>query len=290
MSLSAKVLYDMPQQEIASLLRRRLDSCTSVSLVVGFMTEDGINVIAEPLRTSPNKLCHLVVGAGTYKVFEACDHLLEVGVNPDHIHVHLGSTRLNRRGFVRYHPMLHSKVYLMEMGDGSTSALIGSHNLTGFAMQGLNGEASVLLEGPSSHSVFEDIRLHIDAAVRQAVVYDTLKKEGYAWWAATYIKGLGGQFKDQPRDAEIQRTMVVMAECTSPKIPATDDIVYFEIPEAIEPIEHLRTEVHVFLFDSLPHTPAQGLSDLARAKHAFKCQTMGVEGVYVRFVAILVLA
>ncbi|MCY4214556.1 MAG: hypothetical protein OXF68_13150 [Gammaproteobacteria bacterium] len=279
MSLNAKVLYDMPQQEIASLLCGRIDRCTSASLVVGFMTLAGINAISEPLHKNPSKLRTLVIGAGNHKAFEACDQLFGAGVNPDNIYVHLGSTRRKNKdpGFVPYHPMLHSKIYLMEMGNGDASALIGSHNLTSFAMQGLNGEASMLLEGPSSHKVFDDIRMHIAEAVRQSVVYDTSKKEGYAWWAAQYIKGLGAQFKDQPRDAENQRTMVVMAEYTSQRIPRTDDIVYFEIPKAIEPVEHLRTEVHVFLFSKLPHTPARGLSDLARAEYAFKCQTMGIE-------------
>ena len=66
--------------------------------------------------------------------------------------------------------MLHSKVCLMEMENSRSSAFIGSHNLTGFALMGLNGEAGVLLEGPSSSAEFDDIRNHIATAVRQAVV------------------------------------------------------------------------------------------------------------------------
>ena len=59
MSLNAKVLFDRPQREVASLLRSRLDGCTSASLVVGFMTVEGIEAVAEPLRAQPGKLCHL---------------------------------------------------------------------------------------------------------------------------------------------------------------------------------------------------------------------------------------
>ena len=279
MSLNAKVLFDRPQREVASLLRGLLGGCTSASLVAGFMTVEGIEAVTDPLRLQPGKLRYLVVGAGNYKAFEACDRLLQVGVHPGALHVHLGFTRTTRgrRGFVRYHPMLHSKVYLMEMGDGTASALVGSHNLTGFALQGLNGEAGVLLEGPSSSAEFEDIRSHIAEAVGQAVVYDPTKKEAYAWWADQYIDGLGGRFKDRPRDATSQKTMVVMAECTGPDVPGADDVVYFEIPEAIDPITSLQTEVHLFLFDTLPRTPAQGLNELGRAKRSLKCQTRGVE-------------
>ena len=53
MSVSAKVLFEKPQQEIASLLRNRLDRCTSASPVAGFMTVEGIEAIAGPLRAHP---------------------------------------------------------------------------------------------------------------------------------------------------------------------------------------------------------------------------------------------
>ncbi|MGB2820628.1 MAG: hypothetical protein WBF17_06575 [Phycisphaerae bacterium] len=46
----------------------------------------------------------------------------------------------------------------MEAPDGTASAFVGSHNMTGFALGGMNGEASVLLEGPSTEAVFEQIR------------------------------------------------------------------------------------------------------------------------------------
>ena len=173
--------------------------------------------------------------------------------------------------------MLHSTVFLMEMGDGTASALVGSHNLTGFGMKGLNGEAGILIEGPSSSPEFDDIRAHIAEAVRQAVVYDSSKKEAYAWWAEQYIDGFGATFKDRPRDAVSQKTMVVMAECIGPDLPVADDVVYFEIPEAIDPLTSLQTEVHLFLFDTLPRTPTQGLNELANARQSFKCQTRGVE-------------
>ena len=215
MSVSAKILFDRPQQEIASLLRDRLDRCTSASLVAGFMTVEGIESIADSLRAHPARLSHLVIGAGTYRAFEACDRLIDAGIDPSNLHVHFGFTRKTRAGakhaFLRYHPMLHSKVYLMEMGSGTSSAFIGSHNLTGFALMGLNGEAGVLLEGPSSSAEFDDIRNHIAEAVRQAAVYDPSMKEAYTWWAVQFIDGLRAKFNDRPRDAEEKRTMGIIS-------------------------------------------------------------------------------
>ena len=68
-----------------------------------------------------------------------------------------------------------------------------------------------------------------------------------------------------------------MAEWKGPDSPKVDDAVYFEIPEAIDPITSLQTEVHVFLFRTLPPTSAQGLNQLAGAWRALKCQTRGLE-------------
>ena len=49
--------------------------------------------------------------------------------------------------------MLHSKVYLLDMPGDEAVAVIGSHNMTGFALGGLNGEASVMLEGHKTDPV-----------------------------------------------------------------------------------------------------------------------------------------
>ena len=35
----------------------------------------------------------------------------------------------------------------MDMGDGTSAAFVGSHNLTGFALLGLNGEAASFWKG-----------------------------------------------------------------------------------------------------------------------------------------------
>ena len=281
MSVSARVLFDKPQQEIRSLISDRLDRCRSASLVAGFMTVEGIEAIADSLRTHPAKLNHLVVGAGTYSAFEAIDRLIDAGVDPGNLHVHLGFTRKTRanarHAFLRYHPMLHSKVYLMEMGNGTSSAFIGSHNLTGFALMGLNGEAAVLLEGPSSSPQFDDIRNHIAEAVQQAAVYDPSMKDAYTWWAVKFIEGLRAKFNDRPRDAEEKQTIVLMAECSDPDLPEEDDVVYFEIPEAIGRIASMRAEIHMFVFDRLPATPVLALNQLHKAKRSFWCQTIGLE-------------
>ncbi len=250
MTVTARVLFGSPQREIASLITDRLSRCSHASLVAGFMTVEGITAIQGPLRANPGKLTQLVVGAATWRAFDALDQLHLAGVPLNALHVHLGHSKATTSGathrFYRYHPMLHSKVYLMEMPDGTSAAFIGSHNITGFALLGLNGEAGVLLEGPSDAAQFVEIRRHIAEAVAQAVPYDPTMKEAYAWWTTQFMDGLRDKTRDtpDPDDAENKRTVVVLAAWASKPMPKAGDIIYFEVPSALRgSIRSLNTEV-----------------------------------------------
>lgn len=281
MTVTVQILFDHPQHEIASLLRDRLMRCVNASLVAGFMTVEGIEAIAAPLRAHPSKLANLVVGAATWRAFDALDRLLAAGVAAAALHVHLGHTRptgTNRHPFARYHPMMHSKVYLLDMGDGQAAAFVGSHNLTGFALQGKNGEAGVLLEGPANAPQLVALRQHVDEAVRQAVPYDPGMKEAYAWWTMQFIDGLYAEANgDLPKDAENMRTIVVLAAYTSGRLPRSGQIIYFEIPEALDRIQSMQAEVHIYVFPTLPSTSSLGLASLGTAIARLSCKVEGIE-------------
>lgn len=281
MTVTVQVLFDQPQREIASLLRDRLTRCANASLVAGFMTVEGIEAIAAPLRAHPSKLAHIVIGAATWRAFDALDRLLAAGIAPAALHVHLGHTRptgTNRHPFARYHPMLHSKVYLLDMGDGQAAAFVGSHNLTGFALHGKNGEAGVLLEGPANASQFVALRRHVDEAVRQAVRYDPGMKEAYAWWTMQFIDGLYAEANgDLPKDADNMRTIVVLAAYTSGRLPRPGQVIYFEIPEALDRIQSMQAEVHIYIFPTLPPTSSQALASLGTAIARLSCKVEGIE-------------
>src|SRR5262245_10606087 len=152
------------------------------------MTVEGFESIAAPICAQPDKLQAIVVGAGTWRAYDAFDRLLALGVQQDRLRVHLGHSRPTTSGarhpFLRYHPMLHSKVFMFTLDHEICATLIGSHNLTGFALTGLNGEAGVLIEGLAGAQPFTDVGKHIDAAVAESVQYDPLDREAYAWWAS----------------------------------------------------------------------------------------------------------
>jgi hypothetical protein len=282
MPVSVKILFSQPQQQIASFLRDRLSRCASASLVAGFVTVEGIETIAPPLRANPSKLADLVVGAGTWRAFEALDQLITTGVAPSRLHVHLGHSRATRPGatfkFYKYHPMLPSKVYLMDMGDGTAAAFVGSHKLTGFALLGLNGEAGILLEGDAASPEFVQLRQHVTEAVAQAVPYDPVMKEAYAWWTTQFVDGLRAKTIDTPRDAEGKHTIVIIAAQASAALPQKGDIIYFELPEALgQRIHSLRAEVHIYLFPKLPSSPADALNQLSSASASLRCTTEGLD-------------
>ena len=148
MPVNSTVLFGTPHTAIASLIRARIDASISTRVVTGFATLGGLAAIETPIRANPNKLKTLVVGAATYPAFQALDELIVAGVSQSNLRVHLGHTSFTggrRHPFVRYHPMLHSKIYYMDMPGDAACVFVGSHNLTSFALGGLNGEASVLL-------------------------------------------------------------------------------------------------------------------------------------------------
>jgi hypothetical protein len=245
------------------------------------MTVEGIEAIRSPIRSNPQKLTTLVIGAGTWRAFDAFDQLLALGVPPDRLRVHLGHSRQTgakaKHPFYRYHPMLHSKVYLFDRPGGAAAAFVGSHNLTGFSLGGLNGEAGVLMEGPGDAAPFADIRQHINSAVSESVQYDPAQRDAYAWWAGQFMEGMADKFDDYPRDGESKKTIVILAEDGGQGLPNAGDVLYFELPAAIGKVQSLSAEVHLYVFDTLPASPFQALSTLAQAKTSIWCKTIGVE-------------
>lgn len=279
MPLTPTVLFDRPQRELSSLITDRMSKASAFSIVTGFATPGGLAAISAPIKARPQNLLTLVVGAATYPGFQVLDDLLTAGVPPDRLHVHLGHTSETggrKNPFARYHPMLHSKIYYMELPGANACAFIGSHNVTSFALTGLNGEAGVMLEGPANSPEFQKVRGHIDMARNQSVLYSPGMKEAYAWWTREFIDGMKVEM-NIPQDWTTVRTILLFASAARGDRPKTGDHLYFEIPAGIEQIESLKTETHLYLFDTLPATPRQALDDALSANARYTCTTLGAE-------------
>lgn len=276
----ATVLFDTPQNEIASRINQLLDSSTGVSIVSGFLTKEGIKLMADPIQRNPKILQNLVVGAGTLHAFEAIDELIRLGVPKDRIFINLGFSRLStgKYPFIKYHPMLHSKVYYFEKENSIASAIIGSHNITGFALSGQNGEASVLLEGRWDEQPFIDIRNHISKSIQNSVTYDSLMKEAYAWWARQFIEGLQSKMYHEEKhdDVENERTIVVFSvQSNSADMPKPNDTIYLDVPEAFRILRSLNDPVHFYIMPKMPNSPEEAIRLSMDYKVAFKASVIG---------------
>lgn len=278
MTVTSTVLFGQPHRAIASQIASRIYASSVTRIVSGFATPGGLGAIDAPIRAAPAKLRTLVIGAATYPALQVLDDLRAAHVAPSALRIHLGHSspaNSKKHPFPRYHPMLHSKVYYMEMPDGSACAFIGSHNITSFALGGHNGEAAVLLEGPAVAQQFEEVRRHIDAVEGEAIVYDPADKEGYAWWSKQYFEGLDAEV-NLPRDWSTVRTILIFASNAEALPPVVGDDIYFELPRGIQ-IESLKTEVHLFLFDRLPPTPWEALVNRHTARRKFTGTTLGAD-------------
>jgi len=276
MSVTTTVLFDRPQREIASLIQERLAACETAKIVTGFATPGGLAAIAEPIKAKPGILSSFIVGAGTYPAFKVLDELMDAGVSQSSLFIHLGHTAESggkKNPFVRFHPMLHSKIYYFEMPDGTASAFIGSNNLTSFAMRGLNGEASVLLEGGKHEPAFEEIRKHIGEAETQATGYEPRMKSAYAFWLREFLQGLKSEI-GEPQEQKLIKTILVFAVAENGLDPTAGEIIFFEIPLGIKALE---TRVHLFLFDTLPASPFAALALASTTGRRFECMVCGVE-------------
>lgn len=274
------ILFDTPQNEIASRIIQLLNSSTKACIVSGFLTEEGIRLIADPIQKNPNLIQKLVVGAGTLKAFEGLDKLIGLGVAQDRLFVNLGFSRTStgKNPFIKYHPMLHSKVYYFEKDDGSASAIIGSHNITGFALSGQNGEASVLLEGKNDDQPFIDIRKHISKSIQSSKPYDSFMKEAYAWWARQFVEGLQYKifYKGNTDEIENNKTIVIFsAQSTSGDMPKINDSIYLDVPEAFKVLRSLSDPVHFYILPSIPSSPEEAIRLSQDCKVAFRASVIG---------------
>ena len=88
---------------------------------------------------------------------------------PQNLYIHLGVKtpveKLVGRG------LMHSKVFFARKGD-QCWLWVGSHNLTASAMQGVNCEAAVLLEGTMVEEPFKNAIAHLNQLRKEAVLFD----------------------------------------------------------------------------------------------------------------------
>ncbi len=108
------------------------------------------------------------------------------------------------------------------------------------------------------------------------MVYSPGMKEAFAWWSREFLEGMKAEMRI-PQDWSTVRTILIFATAATGDRPKAGDNLYFEIPAGIEQIESLKTETHLFLFDTLQKTPWQALEGALAANARYTCMTLGAE-------------
>jgi HKD family nuclease len=129
-------------------------SCDHIDIAVAWA---GKNEVVDALLLNTGKLRHVVIGTHMHQTHPAV--LRQLTPVPE----------------ARWMPpdgrLFHPKVYLFQTGD-RMSALIGSHNLTAGAFDGVNIEAGVLIEGNASEPALRDLLRYAKKAWAGSKVID----------------------------------------------------------------------------------------------------------------------
>lgn len=278
---TVELLFAIPRTELFTRITALIGRAQTFSAVVGFLTEEGVALIEDALAPRPSVLKGLVVGATTLKACDGLDRLRSAGVPPDRLQIHLGHSRSTKGGFVKYHPMMHSKVYLFE-GDDRSTAIVGSHNMTGFAIGGQNTEASVLVEADREDPLIQEVRDHITAVQSESIPYDPSMRLAYAWWFRQLLVGMERKilYRDGEEDIEYQRNVVAIGVRVEERLPVPGEVVYFEVPAAFRALNALGVPVHFYLLSQRPNTVEEALKMLPSCEIAFRGNVVGTnEGV-----------
>lgn len=140
-----------------------------LAIACAFLTPGGVETLRPHAARLRNPGSFVVVAWDTPTTLEALNELH--ALMPGNLYVHLGSLTPVEKGVGS--GLMHSKVFFAKSGN-RCQLWTGSHNLTASAMQGVNCEAAVLMEGDSREGVFVDALEHLERCRSEAILFDPL--------------------------------------------------------------------------------------------------------------------
>lgn len=158
-----------------------------LAIACAFLTPGGVATLKRHAARLKHPASFVVVAWDTPTSLDALNELHTF--IPGKLYVHLGSLTPEERGVGP--GLMHSKVFFARRGK-QCRLWTGSHNLTASAMQGVNCEAAVLIEGTSDEAVFIDALAHLNRCRAEAMIFDPL---------------------NPPPPLTSEQTLVIHAEC-----------------------------------------------------------------------------
>ncbi|MCB1089492.1 MAG: hypothetical protein KDM63_20810 [Verrucomicrobiae bacterium] len=140
-----------------------------IAIACAFLTPGGVEALRRHAAHLKRPDSFVVIGWDQPTSLDALNELHSL--MPGNLYVHLGSLTPVEKGLGS--GLMHSKVFYAK--DGNQCRLwTGSHNLTANAMQGVNCEAAIVVEGDSGEQVFQDALLHLERCRAESIVFDPL--------------------------------------------------------------------------------------------------------------------
>ena len=228
-------------------LAKTISVATELYIVVGFITQRGVELLETVIKAKPKAVRLIAVGHGGLNALEALAKLR------DDYHIPEDNLRIDRGAMAKvygsssiYAPMLHSKIYYAERPNGKATAYVGSHNLTEYAISGLNCEAGVRIFGKRECPEFERIRQHIDQIRAKTVKFEPSMIDRYVWLHNKYLETL----REGIASYETTPIMVIAAQPPRGQLPQPNDTIYFEVPrddDDFERFQEVGHRVHVHI-------------------------------------------
>ena len=166
--MKVKFIGANPRERARPLLDEVLEhGLDQVAIACAFLTGGGV----ELLKRHASRL--KLLGSFLVVAWESPTNLAAVeelhALCPGNVYLHLGAQTPVEKGVGP--GLMHSKVFLAR-ADNRCWLWTGSHNLTASAVQGVNCEAAVLLEGTMDEQPFQEALAHLNKIKQEAVVFD----------------------------------------------------------------------------------------------------------------------
>ncbi len=187
---------DTLNRPISKELSKYAHGCESLDIAIGFLSKSGLNQIVSIVKKNPSIdtvriVCGAITGSAVL-LSSATYHSLGIEIRIDFPYFHKTSP---------FAAMMHSKIYIFKTGSQRAS-IVGSSNLTHFALEGINVEANTITTGKKDEQLFIDQQVHFDNVWKRgkyldhslALYYDTLFKHIFKGIAASELTG--NIFKD----------------------------------------------------------------------------------------------
>ncbi len=221
-----------------------------VRIAVGFLSRKGVRDLASTFDV--RRLEWLVFGhPGPEDLAAASELEIVLGKGRVFLHPGYGTPREAMFGVHAYRrPMLHSKIYLNDGDDREYSAFIGSVNVTGYAIEGRNAEAGVLMVGPKSDPQYGRINSALNGIKAQAIAFDSAAIPTYLDWYRCILRGLEEELdRGEEVLAPTVSVIALAAEFPGGRVPIANECLYFEVPrDYVESFPKIDQDVDVWLY------------------------------------------